>query len=390
MPPVRVLVTCIPQTGHIAPLLPLADALAAQGDEVVVASGADAAEQVTARGLKFRETGPPFGDWFGALRARTRGMPGDGLPPARVERYFLPRLFGEVGTALIVDDLIAAAEEVQPDLLVHDPVMFAAPLVAAKCGVATVQHTVGPLQEPATLELVADAVSPVWREFGLDVPKRAGVYAGSTVAICPPSLDPAARGIPRLLELRPTPLPRSDPPPLPRPYADPDRPLVYVTLGTFSNNALELFRLVLDALSDEPVNVLMTVGRDNDPDALAPIPANAQVERFVPQGDVLPHCAAAVHHAGAGTTFGILAHGLPSVALPQSADNFTIADRLAEAGAGRAVAPGDVTADIVRDALRDVMTDERYRGAASRLGDEIASMASPQEVAAQLRRIVQA
>lgn len=70
----------------------MAEAFAAQGDEVVVTSGADAADAVHARGLAFREAGPTFGDWYQALRARTRGIPGDGLPPERVVRYFLPRL----------------------------------------------------------------------------------------------------------------------------------------------------------------------------------------------------------------------------------------------------------------------------------------------------------
>src|SRR6185437_2821086 len=100
----------------------------------------------------FRETGPPFAEWFGALAARTRGIPGNGLAPGRVERYFLPRLFGEVGTALIVDDLVKAAEECRPALLVFDPVMYAAPLVARKLGIRAVHHTVGLLTDALTLE----------------------------------------------------------------------------------------------------------------------------------------------------------------------------------------------------------------------------------------------
>ncbi len=38
--------TCVPQTGHVAPLVPFAEVLAAQGDEVVIAAGADAADAV--------------------------------------------------------------------------------------------------------------------------------------------------------------------------------------------------------------------------------------------------------------------------------------------------------------------------------------------------------
>src|SRR5690348_10650965 len=136
----RVLFSCIPETGHLFALLPLAEALAAQGDHVLVATGADAMDAVRARGLAFRETGPPFRDWFDALRARTRGAPGDGLPPERVERYFLPRLFGEVGTGLVIDEVMSAAADHRPDLIVFDPVMFAAPLVGAKLGIRCVQH----------------------------------------------------------------------------------------------------------------------------------------------------------------------------------------------------------------------------------------------------------
>jgi UDP:flavonoid glycosyltransferase YjiC (YdhE family) len=380
-----VLFSCIPQTGHLFPLLPLAAAFAAQGDDVLVASGADAADAVRGRGLDFRESGPTFGEWYDALRARTRGEPGNGLAPDRVERYFLPRLFGEVGVALAVDDLLSVAGEFRPDLLVFDPVMFAAPLVAAKLGIAPVQQTVGPVYDELTLELVGDAVSPIWREFGFSVPPLAGMYAGTTLAICPASLDPESAARPNLQPLRPTALPAGDVPPLPHTFPDAGRPLVYVTLGTFSNTNLEMFRLVLDALADEPVNVVVTVGRDNDPAALGPPSPQVHVAQFIPQGELLPHCAAVVHHAGAGTTFGILAHGLPSVALPQGADNFTIGERLSRAGAAVTLAPGQVTVASVRDALRTALAEPSYAAAARRLGEEIASMPAPEAVAATLR-----
>ncbi|MBV8985589.1 MAG: glycosyltransferase, partial [Acidimicrobiia bacterium] len=151
---------------------------------------------------------------------------------------------------------------------------------------------------------------------------------------------------------------------------------MYVTLGTFSNNP-DVFRLILHALADEPVSVVATIGRDNDPEALGPLPANARVDRFIPQADLFPQCAAVIHHAGAGTTFGVLAHGVPSVALSQSADNFTIAGRLTTAGASVTLMPDDVTSDAIVAALRRVLTEPSYRQAAERLAEEIAAMPSP-------------
>ena len=114
-------------------------------------------------------------------------------------------------------------------------------------------------------------------------------------------------------------------PALPVEYADPGRPLVYVTMGTLMNRDFDLFGEILAALADEPVNVLVTIGRENDPAQLEPVPANARVQRFIPQAEVLPHCAAVIHHAGAGTMFGVLSHGLPSVALPRGRTTSTTA-----------------------------------------------------------------
>jgi UDP:flavonoid glycosyltransferase YjiC (YdhE family) len=381
----RVLVTCIPQAGHLTPVLPLAEAFAAQGDQVVVASGPEAAEPVSRRGLSFRQVGPPFGDWFGALVGRTRGTPGDGLPPDRVERYFVPRLFGEIGTAVMVDDLMAAARDLRPDLLVFDALTYAGPLVATALEVPCLQHTVGLLTGAEVLDLVTDAVSPIWREFGLSVPASAGTRSGDTVTIYPAALDPAAGNLDRAQPLRPVPLPHDGPPPADLPGGLWDRPVVYLTLGTFSNGNIPLFRLLLDALAGLPVNVLATVGTDVDPAALGALPPGAHVARFVPQADVLGHCAAAVHHAGAGTALGILAHGLPSVAVPQSADNFAIAGRLAAAGAARVLMPPEVDQDAVRAAALAVLEGEETREAARRLAGDIAGMPSPAEVAALLR-----
>jgi UDP:flavonoid glycosyltransferase YjiC (YdhE family) len=286
--------------------------------------------------------------------------------------------------ALVIDDLLALCTELEPALLVFDPYYFAAPLVAAVTGTHAVLHGIGPRLDPSVMDLVTDAVSPIWREFGFDVPPAAGVYSGTTVAICPPSLDPVGPESHEYQALRPSLLPLPEPTALPVSFANPDRPLIYLTLGTFSNKDLDLFRLLLGALEDEPVNVIATVGRDNDPLALGPTPENAHVEQFIDQAQVLPHCTAVIHHAGAGTMFGVLAHGLPSVALPQSADNFINAALLARAGAAQNLMPGEVSDTSVRSGLRSVLDDASYRQRAQRLADEVNSMPSPREVACLL------
>ncbi|HEY6933375.1 MAG TPA: nucleotide disphospho-sugar-binding domain-containing protein, partial [Marmoricola sp.] len=109
-----------------------------------------------------------------------------------------------------------------------------------------------------------------------------------------------------------------------------------------------------------------------------------RMARFVPQAELLPHCDLVVHHAGAGTAFGALAHGLPSVAVPQSADNFQIGRRLARAGAARVVMPDEASVTSVREAVAEVLDDLRYAASARQVAAEIAAMPTADEVATVL------
>lgn len=376
----KVLVVSIPGRGHLDPMLPLVRALVAGGDRVVVAAAADMADTATGAGAEFHPSGHGEAVWFERLVARTRGAPGDGLAPERINHYFLPRVFGEIGADDMIDDVLAAGAALSPDLVLFESYAMAAPLAAALMEVPAVNHLLGPLLPHEVWELANDAVSPLWRSFGCDAPGYAGVYRDLTISICPPLLEvlQVPDGATQLI--RPAPLPEP---------AMPDndtsaRPLVYVTLGTFFGNP-EVFRPILSGLADEPVEVVVTVGADRDPAELAPVPKNARVERFIPQAELLPDCSAVVHHGGAGTTFGSLAHGLPQVVVPQGADNFINGAMLERAGVGRMLLPGQVTPDAVRQAVSSVLGDASCRTAARDIAGQMAGMPGPDEVADKLR-----
>lgn len=375
----KVLAVCVPAAGHINPLLPLIEAFAHQGDRIVVASGTEIGASVERAGAELCPAGRGEQAWFEVLRARVRGFPGDGLPPERINHYFIPRLFAEVATADMIDDVLACGRTLDPDLVLFETYAFAGPLVAELLGVPAVHHAIGAMLEREVLELANDAVSPLWRSFGISTPGFAGVYRGITVAICPSSLDVLDVAEGERLPLRPAPPPQTPP-------ALTGRPLVYVTLGTFFNANLDIFRAVINGLADEPVDVLATVGANQDPAALGPLPANAHAERFVPQATLLPRCAAVVHHAGSGTMLGALAHGLPQVVIPQGADNFVNASLLERAGIGSSLRPGAVSPENVRAAVRRVLDEPSHRVAARRAAAEIAAMPSADDVAATLRQ----
>ena len=374
----RILVVCVPGPGHVNPLMPLVEALVRQGERLIVATGVDPGSAVQRSGAEFRPAGHEEMHWFGTLQARTRGAPGDGLPPERINHYFVPRLFGEVAATDMIDDVLATGRELEPDLVLFETYALAGPLAAEVFGVPAVHHLISPLPQHEVLELANDAVSPLWRSLGCDAPAYAGVYGGTTIEVTPPSLEALEIPSGDRLALRPTQLPNRDP-------ASSDPPMIYVTLGTSFGANPDVFRVVLHGLATEPVQVVVTVGPDLDPAALGTVPSNARVERFIPQGDILPSCSVVVHHGGSGTMFGSLAHGLPQVVIPQGADNFINSKLLSRVGAGTVIAPDDLNAERVRDAVHRLLTDHTFATVAQRVAAEVEGMPDADEVARSLR-----
>jgi hypothetical protein len=131
----KVLVVCDPGAGHVNPLLPLVRALLADGDRVVVCAGDDPGGAVARSGAEFRTAGHGEMDWFGVLQSRVRGFPGDGLAPERINHYFYPRLFGEIATADMIDDVLTCGRELEPDVVLFETYALAAPLAADLLGV---------------------------------------------------------------------------------------------------------------------------------------------------------------------------------------------------------------------------------------------------------------
>lgn len=139
----------------------------------------------------------------------------------------------------------------------------------------------------------------------------------------------------------------------------PDRPRVYVTLGTIFND-LPRLRLLLDALADLDLNVVVTIGRDRNPEDLMPCPANSVVRQFVPQDLLPPHMQATVTRAGSGSMLAALAHGVPMVMLPRGADQLENADACRDLGISVVLRPEELTADRVRTDLTAILSQAAY------------------------------
>ena len=205
----------------------------------------------------------------------------------------------------------------------------------------------------------------------MDPHPLAGMYRYLYIDPCPPALQRAEiADIGMVQQMRPVDV--TDVVTARPPWLDdlPDRATVYVTLGTIWNTDLDVFRLLIEALCDD-VNVVVTVGRQNDPEQLGSYPSNVIVRSFIPQHEVLPWCDAAVIHGGAGTMLGALAHGVPLLVVPQGADQWANAGRVVAAAAGRQLLAGDLSADAVSAEVGALLSEPSYRRAAASIQQQI-------------------
>jgi UDP:flavonoid glycosyltransferase YjiC (YdhE family) len=105
------------------------------------------------------------------------------------------------------------------------------------------------------------------------------------------------------------------------------------------NQVPAVYAALFEAVAGEPMYVIATIGRNNDPSALPAAPGNVRVEQYIPQELLLPSCDVVVTHGGSGSMLGALRHGLPLLFLPQGADQFRNAERGQTCGVGQQLHP---------------------------------------------------
>lgn len=388
MLPMRVLFTCLPATGHLHPLVPIARALADAGHQVAFATHASMAPLVDRAGFQhvpagISVTSPEAGAVLGKMMT---------LPQSDQPVYAARHLFAELLAPAMAADLTGVLDQWPADVLVRDSTELGGSIVAESRGLphaAVSAVAVGIYQR--VLDTIVEPVNALRAAHGLPPdPELATLDRYLTLHPFPPGfLDPTVRRSARTTHfIRPDPFDQSGDETLPA-WVDElaDQPTVYATLGTAFNGMTDVFTAFLAGLRNEPLNLILTVGRDQDPAQLGPQPPNVHVERYIPQSLLLPFCDVVLTHGGSGTMMAALTNGLPLVMVPISADQPDNADRCAELGVGRPVELEQLSPRTIRRAVRSVLGDPAYRQRALRLRDEIRAMPGPEHAVRLLERL---
>jgi UDP:flavonoid glycosyltransferase YjiC (YdhE family) len=377
----RLLFAAVGAHGHLIPLLPLAEAARDAGHEVTVATAEPLHDTVRQAGLE------PVAAGATAREAITQAYAQ--LRPDQPRSEVSAQAFGSTLPQRAAADLGPILAARKPDLIVYEALNPGAAIAAALAQIPAFCHGLGRVADGPIWQAMCAAWTATAARAGVEAAAADPRFFGNPyLDICPPSLQSGRLETPAgHFLLRPEPW-CQEAVTLPPVVHGPERgrPLVYLTSGTAFNDD-ELLRQAIAGLSALPVDVLVVTGATSSVQLdQQDLPPNVTLERWVPQGNLLPHIDLAVSHGGSGTMLNCLAKAVPHLLLPQGADQFGNAQAVCAAGAGRQILPGDLTAEAITRAARELLADDDVRENARRLSAEIAAMPSPHEVIEQLTR----
>ncbi|WP_328614103.1 UDP glycosyltransferase [Amycolatopsis sp. NBC_00355] len=301
--------------------------------------------------------------------------------PADAMRVFLDEAIA------IHPRLTSVFDEDRPDLLLYDIGGLGAPVLGQRYGVPAVQLSPTLVAWDGYDEDMAEVLAPIKASpSGVDYAatytswlRANGIFADAwewlghpsrVLSLIPRAMQPHAERVGAHVRFVG---PCLDPSRLAdRSWQPPSsgRPVLLVSFGTAYNDQLDVYRACIEAFASD-WHVVMSIGKHVPPEALGPLPSSVEVFESVPQLAVLEAASAFITHAGMGGATESLWFGVPTVAIPQAADQFGNAAQLEALGVGKHLPASSVTAASVRKAVDEVSSSPSIAARLAELKAEI-------------------
>src|SRR5260221_9176993 len=177
-------------------------------------------------------------------------------------------------------------------------------------------------------------------------------------------------------------IPNQAPLPSWAPELDGSRKVVLVTQGTVANHDFGLLIApTLAALANEPDLLVVVTAGGRPIDAIpGPIPSNARLASYLPFEWVLPKVDVFVTNGGYGSVNQAMSFGIPLVTAGLTEDKADVNARIAWSGVGIDLATNEPTPQAVRDAIRTVLDEPKYRSRATSMAYEFAAIDTRSEI----------
>jgi len=382
----KVLFTCQPALGHLHPLIPLGQALTDAGHEVAFACAPAFCSTVKQQSFHCFPAGL---DWL-VSEAENSFPKMKNMSLMEQSRWFLTYVFANVTARAMLRDLLTTARRWSPDLIVRDCWEFGGYVAAEKLNIPHASAGLGTFFSLQALrEFIGPQLKYLRRIAGLPLdPELETLYRYLYIHFAPPSYLPSQDTVPVAHAFRLSLFDRTGNEQLPAWIENlSDFPTVYGTLGTVVNKVPGIFESILNALQDEPVNLVLTIGRDQDPAQFGPRPSNVYIERYIPQTLLLPHCDVVISHGGYNTFMAALSHGLPQLVIPLGADQLFHAQKCTALNVGITLSGEQANPQAIKDAVRTLLENSMYLENANRIKEEILAMPGPEQAVELLEQL---
>jgi MGT family glycosyltransferase len=368
----RILFTTIPEKGHINPMIGPAAHLQRRGHEVAFFAACDVSTQVGRAGLKTVPGLPPAPPPADANRGETFARQ---VRDAAWLRAWIKRLLIDAAESQI-KPLAAAIAEFRPEIIVTDPMIYAAAIAAHAAGVPWValSNSLNPVLDDSVQSDLLDTVAwlapertAVFARHGVKVAFRGCDMLSPTLTIAFTTSDFIGREVPGVEMVGPSipPSVRGDEADFPWDQLRDDRPVVYLSFGSQIYHQPEIFRRAMAATRDLGVQLVIIANRLHG--ALGELPAHVLTCHYAPQLALLRRVNVCITHGGANSVMEALHFGVPLLISPVCNDQFHQAHFVARSGAGLVLDLTIAAVDELRTAIERLLVDADICAAVGRI-----------------------
>ena len=335
----KVVFFCIPAHGHTNPTLGVVKELIKNNHEVYYYSYESMREKIESSGAKFIPC-----DKFDPQTNLTN----ENKDKIAKDLVFSTNLIIDM-TLSLDDAILKDMQELKPDVIIGDSMAFWAKLIAKKLNIPFISSTTTfafnkysakiMKQEKMSLFELIKSIPKInkslnrLRQKGYEVKSVLDIIGNdnktSTIVYTSKYFQPYAETFsdnyafvgPILRDVT-------------EPIEKPNKPTIFISLGTVNNNNKNFYKNCFEAFKDENVSVIMPVGEETNIENLGKIPNNFTVKKYVDQMAVLQITDVFITHCGMNSVSEALYNGIPLVLFPQTPEQKGVANRVKELNAG--------------------------------------------------------
>jgi MGT family glycosyltransferase len=137
--------------------------------------------------------------------------------------------------------------------------------------------------------------------------------------------------------------------------------LIYVSLGSVFVDNKAFFQTCIEALGMFGRRAIISLSGHFSPGDFGQVPGNVELRHFVHQTDVLQKAAVFVTHGGDSSVSEAIYCETPMVVVPQIPEQLLRAQQIQRLMLGKYIDPADLTVDVLRGAVAEVLENPLFR-----------------------------